>query len=492
MRGDDAYRLWRTAADVALGAGDTAAAARDLATAATTCFRKAGTFAGQPPGDEALALLARARELAGDDLAAQAAVAVADCAALGYAYFAKQATRAGAGPGPGGGEASTEPDTGDHTDASTEPSRGGLAEATAGADPGGGEATTSEATTTADRGAGGEANAGSDAGSGTGMAARAERAVELAHRLGDPLAECAALWALTGAQRRAGDTFAAAATARRRVELLESGPVTPATADELIDALLIATATSIGVGDLAAARRWGRQLAELPPLAEVGHVATSRLLMADALAGRAADVVAASARFLDGWTQVGRPPARGFGPVAAAVAMIHGLRGDDDARAEWLDVLDQLGVTAADRSGYSPTFDAIALLHRGQAAQARARLDGRDDEPKLWDTGILLHWHVALRAEAAVLAGDADAGEVVAAACPVVGGNPIASAIVDRAAALASGGGPDREAVLATAAVFEAAGCPYQRARTLLLAGPDHAPAGEALLADLGVPPPTT
>src|SRR5690606_15207210 len=169
-----------------------------------------------------------------------------------------------------------------------------------------------------------------------------------------------------------------------------------------------------------------------------------------------------------------------------------GLRGDDDARAEWLDVLDQLGVTAADRSGYSPTFDAIALLHRGQAAQARARLDGRDDEPKLWDTGILLHWHVALRAEAAVLAGDADAGEVVAAACPVVAGNPTASAIVDRAAALASGGGPDREAVLATAAVFEAAGCPYQRARTLLLAGPDHAPAGEALLADLGVPPPTT
>ena len=96
------------------------------------------------------------------------------------------------------------------------------------------------------------------------MTALAERAVELARRLDDPVAECAALDALTGAQRRAGDTFAAAATARRRVELLESVPVTPGTADELIDALLIATATSIGVGDLPAARRWGRQLRDLP------------------------------------------------------------------------------------------------------------------------------------------------------------------------------------------------------------------------------------
>jgi hypothetical protein len=48
-------------------------------------------------------------------------------------------------------------------------------------------------------------------------------------------AEFAALYALTGAQHRAGDTFAAAATARRRVDLLHSVPVTPGTAFELID-----------------------------------------------------------------------------------------------------------------------------------------------------------------------------------------------------------------------------------------------------------------
>jgi hypothetical protein len=79
--------------------------------------------------------------------------------------------------------------------------------------------------------------------------------VELARRLDDPLAESAALYALTGAQHRAGDTFTAAATARRRVDLLHSVPITPGTAFELIDALLMATATSIGVGALPAARQ---------------------------------------------------------------------------------------------------------------------------------------------------------------------------------------------------------------------------------------------
>jgi predicted ATPase/DNA-binding CsgD family transcriptional regulator len=417
MRGDDAYRLWRAAADAAQSAGDTAAAARDLATATTTYFRKSGAFASLPPRDEATALLTLARELAGDDPAAQAAVALADCAAAGYAFFAEPA-----GPKQAASEL-------------------------------------------------------------TGLA---QRAVELARRLHDPLAECAALFALTGAQRRAGDTFAAAATAGRRVELLHGVPLTPGTADELIDALLIATATSIGVGDLPAARRWGRQLRDLPPLAEVGHVATSRLLMADALAGRATDTIAASGRFLDAWSQAGRPPARSFGPVAAAVAMIHGLRGDQAAQAEWLAILDRLGVTPADRSGYSPTFDAITVLHHGQSKLALERLDTPDDEPTPWRTGILLHWHVALRAEAAVLAGHPDAARHLAAARPVVAGNPIAGAILDRAAALLDG---DHGRLLATATAFETAGCPYQRARTLILAGPDTAATGNAALVDLGLAP---
>ena len=56
--------------------------------------------------------------------------------------------------------------------------------------------------------------------------------------------------------------------------------------------------------------------------------------------------------------------------------------------------------------------------------------------------------------------------------------------IVDRAAALLDG---DYERVRATAPAFETAGCPYQRARTLILAAGDTAPAGNAALVDLGL-----
>lgn len=417
MRGDDTYRLWQAAADAAQRAGDTAAAARDLATATTTYYRMSGVFAQLPSPDEAAALLTRARKLVGDDPAGQAAVALAECGALGDAFFAEEA----------------EPKT-----------------------------AASETT------------------------ALAERAVELARRLDDPLAECAALDALTGAQHRAGDTFAAAATARHRVSLLRSVPVIAGTAFELIDALLMAIETSIGVGDLPAARQWGRQLRDLPLLAEVGHFATSRLLVADALAGHATDVIAASGRFLDAWTQAGRPEAPSFGPAAAAVAMVHGLRGDHAAWDNWLAIIDQLGVTPERRSGYSPTFDAIALLHHGDAALALERLGTQTDEPNKWLTWIWLHWHVALRAEAAVLAGHPDANHHLAAARPIVAGNPIATAILDRAAALLD---DDHKRLLTIATAFETADCPYQQARTLILAGGDTASTGNAALVDLGLTP---
>lgn len=417
MRGDDTYRLWQSAADAALRAGQPAAAAHDLATATTTYFRMSGVFTRLPPLADAAELLSRARELADGDPAGQAAVALAECGAVGDAFFADEA-----------------------------------------------EPKTAASQTTA----------------------LAEQAVELARRLDDPLAECAALDALTGAQHRSGDTFAAATTAHRRVALVQSAPVTPATAFELIDALLMATETSIGVGDLPAARQWGRQLRDLPLLAEVGHFATSRLLVTDALAGHGTDVISDSRRFLDAWTQAGRPRAPSFGPAAAAVAMIHGLRGDHVARDNWLAIIDELGVTLERRSGYSPTFDAITFLHHGRATLALERLGSRTGEPNKWLSWIWLHWHLALRAEAAALAGHPDASHHVTGGRAIVAGNPVATAIIDRAAALLDG---DRERLLETAPAFESAGCPYQRARTLILAAGDTAAAGDAALLDLGLKP---
>ncbi|MEO3796990.1 LuxR C-terminal-related transcriptional regulator [Nonomuraea sp. B10E15] len=415
--GDDMYRLRREAAQAARSAGDTAGAAADLASAATIAFRFSTTFVRLPPREEALALMAEARESAGDDPAAQAAVALAEAAVLTDAF--------GAAQGPPGNAV---PET----------------------------------------------------------VARAERAVELARRTGDPLAESAALDALTGAQSWAGDTFATAATARRRIALLSSLPISPAGTHELIDALGIATEAGLGAGDVPGARRWARQLADHPSLAEVGHRATCRLLMVDALAGHVDEVLAGSVRFSEAWRRAGSPTVSLLCPAVAAVAMIHGLRDDHDARREWQDILDRLGTPPEHTYGYGAVFDAILLLHRGQAPQALERMAPEPRQVWKWVTWIWHHWYVALRAEAAVLAGSSGAGAAVTEARTVVAGNPVATALVERAQALLDS---DQERLLATADALDAAGCRYQSARTLVLAGGDHAARGQAALAGLGLAP---
>lgn len=414
MDGADMFRLYRAAAEVAREAGDAAAAATDLATAAITVYRMSDTFAESPPTEAAALLLSQARELAGGDAAAEAAVALAECGVP------------------------------------------------------------------ADIGAAGRADPGAGVVAPLGAA---ERAVELASRTGDRPAYSAALDALAAAQLWAGDTFAAAATTRRRVESLAGVPVTPASALEWVSALAEAAESCLGVGDLVGARRWGEQLRGLPLLAERGDFATSRLLVADALAGRVADVLAAAGRFSDAWTLSGRGHAPTLAPAAAAVAMVHGLRGDGAARAEWLTVVADLGVTCEQQAVYRAVFDAVVLLHEGRAGEALSRLAADPEEMDQRVVWVWRHWYFALRAESAVLAGDPVAREHLVTARTVVAGDPVAGAIVDRAAALAEG---DVELLPAVAAAFEAAQCGYQRARTLFLAGGSSAAAGAAGFVELG------
>jgi predicted ATPase/DNA-binding CsgD family transcriptional regulator len=311
--------------------------------------------------------------------------------------------------------------------------------------------------------------------------ALAGRAVELALRTGDPLAESAALDALTGAQSWSGDTFATAETARSRIGLLSSAPDSPARTHELIDALGMATEAGLGAGDLHGARRWARQLADHPLLAEVGHRATSWLLVTGALAGDADEVRTVADRFLDAWRRAGSPARSVLGPAVAGVVMIHGLRDDPDARREWRAVLRDLGELPGLPHGYGAVFDAMDLLHHGRAQEAVERTAPEPEQVWKWVTWVWLHWYVALRAEAAVLAGHPDAAVRVADARTVVVGNPVAGA----QALLDS----DQHRLLATAEAFEAAGCPYQAARTLVLAGGDDAARGAAALAGLGLAP---
>ncbi|TWF77759.1 putative ATPase [Pseudonocardia hierapolitana] len=82
LAGDDAIRLHRAAADLCLRAGDTAAAARNLARAAELLNRAAGTIAACTDELAPRALLDEASRVAGEDLVTRARIAAAEAFAV--------------------------------------------------------------------------------------------------------------------------------------------------------------------------------------------------------------------------------------------------------------------------------------------------------------------------------------------------------------------------------------------------------------------------
>ena len=162
---------------------------------------------------------------------------------------------------------------------------------------------------------------------------------------------------------------------------------------------------------------------------------------------------------------------------------VHRMRGDDAAAAQWQDIFDAISAPEESRQGDNrcrQVFDAMLHLHRGDHGAAVAAV--RDDLAtfRTWSEGAWVQWYAAFQAEAYVLAGLPDAAAQVARMQEVVVDNAVASAIVDRAAAVLAG---DPAAVLATAQRFARAGCPYQQARSLQLAGD---PGAAAAMAELG------
>jgi predicted ATPase/DNA-binding CsgD family transcriptional regulator len=312
------------------------------------------------------------------------------------------------------------------------------------------------------------------------------RAVDAAHRAGDPIRESAALDVLTAVQLLAGQPTLAARSARRQVGLFDGRPVDPAAALELKDALHMAVLTCVGAGDLTAATHYGQQQRALAFLREQRDLGIEATLTPDALAGRWHAVLAGGALFLEDWDTAGRPAGSGRAIGPCAVAMVHGLLGDDTARERWLGVVAELrGVERADATrgtGYGELFDALVLLHRDRPDAALAVLDRQDGGHPPWHGQLLHQWRAALAAEAAVLAAAPDAPRRCAAAERTCAGNPVAAALTRRACTVAASDTPD---LVALAAHLSDAGAPYQAARTLILAGGPYRATGEARLAHL-------
>jgi len=405
--GNDTFRLWRQAADIAAQAGDGVTAAHNLAIAATLINRGPGIMAEVPPPEVVDELIQEAVALAGGSPVAEPSILTAQAF------------------------------NGDELDPVTQE--------------------------------------------------LAERAATLARRVGDAHDESAALDELSAVHLAACDVPAAVATVRTRIELLERTPLGPANGMEFSDCYAMASEISLTAGDFVAARAYADRLASLPFVTELDHIASARRIKVDAMAGDLDAVVAAAERFRRGWEQAGRPVASNLAGAALAVAMVHGLRGDEEQRADWRDRTVAIGMTAerldSPLSGYGPTFDAIVQLHVGDVDAAVARLAVDPDRLRTWFSGEWRPWYAALWAEAGVLAGRADAAERIERARLSVSANPVAAAMVDRAAAFVDG---DAAGLAAAAAALEPTGCRYQWARTLVMAGGEHRRVGDAALETMG------
>lgn len=314
-----------------------------------------------------------------------------------------------------------------------------------------------------------------------------ERALHLARSLDDPFLEDSALDALTVHYALRSDIASAATTSSQRVEQLTPLALELDAAVEIRDALHAAVYTNIAAGRLDAARRAAQQVAELPFLREEPHLAREELMAPDALSGRWDRVLRTSEQVEMSWKRAGRPSTPGGGIGVAAVAMVHGLRGDHQAREQWLQILAAFrGVERENLgTGYSDTFDAIVLLHHGDYEEAYGLLSSGPRE-RHWTSPLFSQWLAGLLCEAAVLCDAPDVDELIKSAETSTAGNPIAASIVKRAAALHNANHSNLPAI---AAAFSDADYEYQAARTLILTGGEERRRGQANLTDMGAAP---
>jgi len=92
--------------------------------------------------------------------------------------------------------------------------------------------------------------------------------------------------------------------------------------------------------------------------------------------------------------------------------------------------------------GWPQVFDGLLALHRDDPAEALRRLAVDIDAPQVsgyLGAGPWLAWYAALWAEAAVLARHPDAAARIERSRHTARDNPIATAVVERAAAIHTG-----------------------------------------------------
>jgi hypothetical protein len=166
-------------------------------------------------------------------------------------------------------------------------------------------------------------------------------------------------------------------------------------------------------------------------------------------------------------------------PPMAAVALVHGLRGDDEGYALWRSrAIEVIGELPPHSTLFLTMVDARLAVHAGRVEDAAALVRlAFADVPSWWSPP----YSRAVGAELAVVAGLSDAPDLLSAAERHE--SVWAVACTARARGRLYG---DIAALTAAVAGWERIGARFERASTLLLL-PDRAAEGRRELAALGV-----
>jgi predicted ATPase/DNA-binding CsgD family transcriptional regulator len=290
-------------------------------------------------------------------------------------------------------------------------------------------------------------------------------AVAAARATGDPVLICAALDAAGIAALATGRFRDAHRIATERVGLLPAMPRdVPYPAPEITDTFHMASSCAIAAGDLPAALRTARLATADDLIGDRSPVAVSTLIPPLVLTGELDEALRHAPALWEVCEQADSPIAW-LSPAVAAVALAHGLLGEEVSFRLWRARAER--VAGGARSRYLASFaafvDARTALRSGRNDTALVEAAFADFPPQDW----YRTYARAAGAELAVAAGLPDAAVRLATALSdTAAENDWAAACLTRAAGRLH---HDPDELSAAVEAWERIGARYERACTLLL-----------------------
>jgi predicted ATPase/DNA-binding CsgD family transcriptional regulator len=316
--------------------------------------------------------------------------------------------------------------------------------------------------------------------------AQAREALERTAELGDPTLISSALDAAAAAATHDGHFKRASRYSLERLQLLDRLPRhDPKVGGEIADIFHMASEAAVGAGELGVALASARNSFHDDANQGLPQFAATHLLPPLVLRGEFDEAIEQAMVMRQGWERAGKPPAGWMSPAFFATALVHGLRGDDDEYARWMDLGTSIALVTAAPS-CRVYFELRVALHQGLLEEARtlATVEGCDS---YYDSRYAPYLE-AVRMESAVVAGSDDAEDRLATAQRLTPENDFVAAQVLRAAGRLH---QDEAALKDSIAGWEAIGARFERACTLLLL-PDRVDEGRGELAALGCTQPAS